>query len=147
MNYRGIYAGASAGLGLALLIVGSRTAAGQSQPPPPPTDVELVAAHDLSITISWDASPGATTYNIYRTTAAGLEATTPITTTSSTVYVDGYLSAEPIYFYQVAAVNAFGESGRTEEEASMTPPPVGTGGDVPGIPIGNSMIYYAADAL
>jgi len=29
----------------------------------------------------------------------------------------------------------------------MTPPPVGTGGDVPGIPIGNSMIYYGADAL
>jgi len=30
---------------------------------------------------------------------------------------------------------------------SQTPPPVGTGGDVPGVPRGNGMVYYAADAL
>ena len=148
MKFGTIRFGASAGLAFALLLVGSCTAAGQSQtPPPPPTDVELLAAHDLSLTISWDASPGATSYNIYRATSSGLEGTTPIANTSSTVYKDAGLGAQPIYFYQVTAVNAFGESVRTEEEASMTPPPVGTGGDVPGVPLGNGMVYYAADAL
>ena len=139
---------ASAGLALAILLSGSCAAAGQSQtPPPPPTDVELVAAPDLSITISWDASPGATSYNIYRATSSGLEGTTPIANTSNTMYEDTKLSAQPIYFYQVTAVNAIGESERTQEDASMTPPPVGTGGNVPGVPSGNSTVYYAADAL
>src|SRR5206468_6936597 len=102
MKFGTIRLGASAGLALALLLVGSCTAAGQSQtPPPPPTDAELLAAHDLSITISWDASPGATSYNIYRATSSGLEGTTPIANTSSTVYKDAGLSAQPIYFYQV----------------------------------------------
>ena len=84
MKFGTIRLGASAGLALALLLVGSCTAAGQSQAPPPPTDVELVAAHDLSITISWDASPGATSYNIYRATSSDLEGSTPIANTSST---------------------------------------------------------------
>jgi hypothetical protein len=147
MNVASIRLCASAALALALALVGSWTAAGQSQlPPPPPTDVELLASPDLSITISWDASPGATSYNVYRATSSGLEGTTPLVTTSSTAYTDASLSAEPIYFYQVTAVNAFGESARTEEEASMTPPPVPTGGDVPGVPVGNSIVHYGADA-
>jgi len=138
---------ASAGLLLALLLAGLRAATAQSQTPSPPTDVELLAARDLSITISWEASPGATGYNIYRATSSGLEGTTPIANTDSTVYKDAHLSAGPIYFYQVTAVNAAGESARTQEDASMTPPPVGTGGKVPGVPSGNSIVYYGGDAL
>src|SRR5262249_38914736 len=122
-----------AGLVSALLLAGFRAATAQSQPPSPPTDVELLAAPDLSITISWDASPGATRYNIYRATSSGLEGSTPIANTDSTVYKDAHLNAGPIYFYQVTAVNAVGESARTQEDASMTPPPVGTGGNVPGV--------------
>jgi hypothetical protein len=130
-----------------LLVVDFRAAVAQGQTPPPPTDVEVLAASDFSISISWDASPGATAYNIYRATSSGLEGTTPFATTSSTEYRDAHLSAEPIYFYQVAAVNAAGESARTDEEASMTPPPVGTGGNLLGTPSGNSTVYYARDAL
>jgi Fibronectin type III domain len=140
--------GGSAGLALVVVFLGSCAVARQSRmPPPAPTDVELVAAADLSITVTWDASPGATSYNVYRATSSGLEGITPIANTSTTEYRDTGLSADPVYFYQVTAVNTVGESERTEEEASMTPPPVGTGGDVPGIPVGNSMVYYAADAL
>src|SRR5262245_5329570 len=92
---------ASGGLALLILLLAACAAAAQSQTPPAaPTDVELVAAADLSITISWDASPGATTYNIYRATTSGLEGTTPLATTSSPVYQDTNLSSEPIYFYQ-----------------------------------------------
>ena len=146
-KYRGLRLWASAALAVALLLTGSGAATAQSQTPSPPTDMELLAARDLSITISWDASPGATSYRIYRATSSGREGTTPIATTDNTEYRDANLSAGPIYFYQVSAVNAAGESARTEEDASKTPPPVGTGGNVPGVPSGNSSVYYGKDAL
>jgi len=129
-----------------LLSVGM--AAAQTQAPPrEPSDVELLAGSDASITISWEESPGATSYNIYRATSSGLEGPTAIAHSSSTEYRDGDLSAHDIYFYQVTAVNASGESERSEEEASMTPPPVGTGGNVAGLAMGSSTVYYASDAL
>jgi hypothetical protein len=109
--------------------------------------VELRAGRDASITISWDASAGATSYNIYRGTSSGLAGSTPIANTTATTYEDRNLSAEPIYFYQVTALNAAGESARTREDASKTPPPVGTGGNVPGVPSGNDMVYYGQDSL
>jgi hypothetical protein len=147
MRHRGIGAAATcAVLGLWLVASGG-TFAQMQVLPPPPTDVELVAGGDASITISWDASFGATSYNIYRGTSSGLEGATPIANTSTTTYRDGNLSAEPIYFYQVTALNAAGESARTKEDASKTPPPVGTGGNVPGVPSGNDLVYYGQDAL
>jgi chitodextrinase len=115
--------------------------------PAPPADEELHANADSSITISWPASPDATSYRIYRGTAAGGEGSTPIATTTDTTYVDRGLSPTPIYFYQITAVNASGESARTDEDASKTPPPVGTGGNVAGTPVGNGTVYYCKDAL
>jgi hypothetical protein len=132
---------------LGLLLMGTDAGLAQTQVPPPPTDVELLAGSDSSISISWDASPGATSYNVYRGTSPGLEDSSPIANTTSTTYTDGNLSAEPIYFYQVTALNAAGESARTREDASKTPPPVGTGGNVAGVPSGNGMVYYGQDAL
>jgi hypothetical protein len=43
-------------------------------------------------------------------------------------------------------MNACGESARSPEDASKTPPPVPTGGNKPGVPSGNSEIYYCKDA-
>jgi len=114
--------------------------------PATPEDLELHANADSSITLSWTASPGATGYRIYRGTASGGEGNTPIATTSATTYVDKNLSSTPIYFYQLTAVNASGESARTDEDASKTPPPVSTGGDVAGTPAGAGMVYYCKDA-
>ena len=112
-----------------------------------PTDVELLAGSDSSITITWSASPGATSYRIYRGTSAGGEGNTPIASTTGTSYKDSNLSATPVYFYQITAVNSAGESARTAEDASKTPPPVGTGGGIAGVPSGNGQVYYAKDAL
>jgi fibronectin type 3 domain-containing protein len=113
----------------------------------PPDDLELHAGSDLSITLSWEASAGATSYRIYRGTGAGGEGGTPVATTTGTSYRDANLSATLIYFYQVSAVNSAGESARTAEDASKTPPPVGTGGNVAGVPAGSGKVYYAKDAL
>ncbi|HEU5332291.1 MAG TPA: fibronectin type III domain-containing protein [Actinocrinis sp.] len=115
--------------------------------PATPTGEELAANADSSITLSWNASPGATGYNIYRGTSAGGEGAAPIASTAGTTYTDSHLSSTPIYFYQVTAVNSSGESGRTAEDASKTPPPIGTGGNVPGVASGNSLVFYGKDAL
>ncbi|MEN3304367.1 MAG: hypothetical protein V7603_569 [Micromonosporaceae bacterium] len=140
-------------LGLAILGLGVSAAGAQTLTPAaalavpaPPADLELHANADSSITISWPASPAATSYRIYRGTAAGGEGTTPIATTTGTTYTDRNLSPTPIYFYQLTAVNAAGESARTDEDASKTPPPASTGGGVPGTPVGNGMVYYCKDA-
>jgi fibronectin type 3 domain-containing protein len=120
--------------------------------PATPEDLELTAGADVSISLEWAASPGATSYRIYRGTASGAEGNTPIATVNSTStgtvsYKDANLSPTPIYFYQVSAVNSAGESARTAEDASKTPPPVGTGGNVAGVQSGNSLIFYCKDAL
>jgi fibronectin type 3 domain-containing protein len=115
-------------------------------PPATPAGEELSAGSDSSITITWPASAGATSYNIYRGTTSGGEGTTPVASTTATTYKDANLSPTPIYFYQITAVNAAGESGRTDEDASKTPPPLSTGGDIPGVASGAGMVYYGKDA-
>lgn len=114
--------------------------------PAAPAELELHANADSSITITWDPSPGATSYRLYRGTAAGGEGSTPIATITGTSYVDRNLSPTPTYFYQLSAVNATGESARTDEDASKTPPPLSTGGQVAGTPVGPGLVFYCADA-
>jgi chitodextrinase len=136
---------------VALLVMLSQgvvaTAAHAVDVPAAPDEIELHANADTSITISWDAVPGATSYRLYRGTAAGAEGTTPIATITGGSYTDTGLSPTPTYFYQLSAVNSAGESARTDEDASKTPPPIGTGGNVAGVTLGAGKVYYAEDAL
>lgn len=115
--------------------------------PAPPTDLELHANADVSITVTWSASVGATRYHIYRGIKSGAEGKVPIASTDGTTHRDPHLSTTPIYFYKVTAVNSCGESARSAEEASKTPPPIGTGGNTPGVLSGRGWIYYCKDAL
>jgi hypothetical protein len=144
MAFRPIVVAASALLAVASIGFGVTPA---QAAPAAPTEVELQAGSDSSITISWAASAGATGYRIYRGTAAGAEASTPIASTAGTTYTDPHLSSTPIYFYQVTAVSAGVESARSAESASKTPPPIGTGGNLAGTPSGNGKVYYCKDAL
>lgn len=115
--------------------------------PAVPTDLELTANADVSITVTWSASAGATSYNIYRGTKSGGEGKTPIASRTGTSYRDKHLSTKPVYFYRLTAVNSCGESARSAEEASKTPPPIGTGGNKPGVRSGQGWVYYCEDAL
>jgi fibronectin type 3 domain-containing protein len=115
--------------------------------PVPPANDELTANPDGSITIVLVGSAGATSYNIYRGTASGGEAATPVANTTSVLYTDKALSANTDYFYEFTAVNACGESARSAEDASKTTPPAPTGGSVAGVASGNSEIYYGENAM
>src|SRR5262245_2039011 len=134
---------------LILIVLGFPTVPAAALPPAPPTPgyIDLQANADSSITVHWPASPGATSHNIYRATTSGGQGNTPIASTTATEHRDSNLSSTPVYFYQVSAVNSGGESARTAEHASKTPPPIGTGGNVPGVTVGNGKVYYCKDAL
>jgi len=138
---------------LALALLGSLCAAAGFQltafaatAPPTPANLDLKAGTDSSITLTWSASAGATGYDIYRGTSSGGEGSAPYATTTSTTFRDAGLSGTPTYFYEVSAVSSAGQSARTSEDASKTPPPAITGGSVAGVASGSSLVFYAEDA-
>jgi hypothetical protein len=78
------------------------------------------------IALSWTGSSGATGYNIYRSTSSGGEGSTPYKTgVTGTSWTDTGLTNGTTYYYQVSAVNAVGESGKSTE-ASAADGPAGT---------------------
>ena len=116
-------------------------------PPPQPLGLNDQSNANNSITLTWDPTPGATSYHLYRGTSSGGEGATPIATTTSPIYTDTNLSSTTVYYYEVTAVNSAGESPRSAEDVSKPTPPVGTGGSTPGVASGNSLVFYGKDAL
>ena len=98
--------------------------------PSAPTGLTATAGN-ASVALSWTASTGTTSYNVYRGTTSGGESTTPIASGNcATSYTDTSVTNGTKYFYKVAAVNAGGTSALSAE-ASATPEP-----GVPSAPIG-----------
>src|SRR5208283_645668 len=93
-----------------------------TQAPIAPTGLTATAGN-ASVKLSWTASAGATSYNVYRGTTAGGESTTALATgITATSYTDTTASNGTIYYYKVAAVNAGGTSPLSSE-VSATPEP------------------------
>ncbi|MGO8672197.1 MAG: beta strand repeat-containing protein, partial [Capsulimonadaceae bacterium] len=90
--------------------------------PPPPAPTSLTAAAGLGqVSLQWAATPEATSYNVYRGTARGVESTTAVATgITTTAYTDSGLTNGVTYFYKVAAANEGGTSAQSSE-ASATP--------------------------
>jgi len=75
------------------------------------------------VMLSWSASSGASSYNVYRGAAASTESVTPIATGVTTAsYTDGGLTNGTPYFYKVAAVNGGGTSSLSNETSAMPEP-------------------------
>jgi fibronectin type 3 domain-containing protein len=88
--------------------------------PAVPTGLAATAG-DAKVTLTWSASTGATSYNVYCGTTAGGEAATPIATgLTSASYINTGLTNGTTYYYKVAAVNAAGTSALSTE-ANATP--------------------------
>ncbi|MBI4566775.1 MAG: hypothetical protein HY719_00095 [Planctomycetes bacterium] len=112
----------------------SATPAAGGAPPTAPTALTATPGNGR-VDLSWTASAGATTYNVYRATAASVPITgTPLGVVSApvTTYADTTVTNGTTYFYVVTAVNASGQSAASNEvSAAPTPgtgaPPAPTG--------------------
>jgi fibronectin type 3 domain-containing protein len=101
-----------------------------AQPAPATPTGLAAAAGNAQITLTWNASAGATTYHVKRSTTSGSE--TQISAPASNSFTDTGLTNGTKYFYVVSAVNAGGESANSSEvsatpTAPAAPPPTPTG--------------------
>jgi GH35 family endo-1,4-beta-xylanase len=87
-------------------------------PPPAPTGLTAVAGN-AQVQLSWNASTGATGYNVKRATTSGGPFTTVGTATTPSFTNTG-LTNGTTFFYVVSATNANGESANSNQ-ASATP--------------------------
>ena len=90
-----------------------------------------VSATNAQNVLTWTApsSGTATSYNLYRSTSAGTEGSTPYQTgLTGTTYTDTGLTNGTTYYYTLAAVNANGESAASNEASGgpNAPPSVPT---------------------
>ena len=88
-------------------------------PPPAPTGLAATPG-DNRVDLSWNASSGATSYNVKRATVSGGPYTPIATDVATTSFADTTAVNGTTYYYVVGAVNAAGESPNSNQ-ASATP--------------------------
>jgi hypothetical protein len=85
-------------------------------------------SNDAGLRISWNAVPGASTYNVYRGSAKyGIYATKVASNIESTIFDDMDVNLDTVgnaYFYQIAAVNTAGEGSRSTGRGITVPNPL-----------------------
>jgi hypothetical protein len=87
--------------------------------PAPPTGLAAVAGNNR-VDLSWNASSGATSYNVKRATSSGGPYAALATGLTTTTFADTTAVNGTTYFYVVSAANALGESPNSSE-VSATP--------------------------
>jgi hypothetical protein len=92
---------------------------GPARPSVPLTLIALPACGEVSLT--WSASPLATSYNVKRSTTNGGPYTV-VGTSSSPSYADYSVLEGMTYYYVVSGVNAAGESGNSAPASASVPP-------------------------
>jgi fibronectin type 3 domain-containing protein len=96
----------------------SATATAARQAPVLPTSPTGVTATGITggIALSWSAGANDTTYNVYRSTSAGSEGSTPYATgITTTSFTDTQVTVGQTYYYTVAGVNGNGTSAASAE--------------------------------
>ena len=99
----------------------SLSASGSAPAQPSGLSIPSVTYYDL--TLSWvDNSDDESGFEIQRSTTSGSGFATIHTTTSNvTTYLDETVLPETEYFYQIRAINSYGESDYTSEVSATTP--------------------------
>lgn len=85
----------------------------QQAPPPTPAGVAATPGNQ-QVALTWNASAGATSYNVSRSTTSG-SGYAALASTSSTNYTDTAVTNGTTYFYVVSATNSAGTSGNSTE--------------------------------
>src|SRR5262245_49819083 len=102
---------------------------GGGSPPPAPTGLTAIPGN-AQVTLNWNASSGAASYNVKRSTTNGGPYTTIATGVTATNFTNTQLVNGTTYFYVVSAVNSAGESGNSNQASATplgNPPPAPTG--------------------
>jgi chitodextrinase len=84
--------------------------------PSAPSGISALATSPTTVSVSWNASAGATGYRLYRDVWS-------VGTTAGTSLVDSGLFANTTYSYSVAAYNSLGESAKSSGIQVRTPSP------------------------
>jgi len=94
--------------------------------PPAPTNLQAVSAQGSAvINLSWNASPTATSYMIFKSTSPGGEGTTPLATVTGTTYQDTAVMFGTRYYYVVQPMSYSGcVIGPVSNEVSCAPNPI-----------------------
>ena len=101
---------------------------GNGNPPAAPGGI-VSTSGDAQVSLSWNASAGATSYHVKRSTTAGGPYTT-VGSPTGTSYTDTGVTNGSTYYYVVSAVNDHGESGNSGEvkgQPTSAPPAAPTG--------------------
>lgn len=74
-----------------------------------------------SVTLTWNASPNATSYNVYRGTTSGGPYVKEASGVVDTTYTDVQVTHNQTLYYVTTAVNGSNESGYSGETAAVIP--------------------------
>ena len=129
-------------------IASAKTEADQPTPTVPavPTGLTATAAGKDTINLSWTAVMNATGYNIYRQTSTGAYEQINTTTVSGISYIDTGLTADTTYSYKITAINAAGESVKSDIASAKTEADQSTP-TVPAAPTGLTSTAAGTDTI
>jgi hypothetical protein len=103
---------------------GSSGGGGGQQPQPPAVPTGLTATGgNQQVALSWNASSGATSYNVGRATTTGGPYPT-ISSPTTTSFTDSAVTNGTPYYYVVSAVNPAGESANSSQVSATPSGPV-----------------------
>ncbi len=91
----------------------------------PPTGLTATAGN-AQVTLSWTATTGATSYNIFRSTIRDAEGDAAMCSAAGTTYIDTGLTDGLEYYYKVASASANGTSLESVEVSTTLIPAVPT---------------------
>ena len=95
--------------------------------PDAPTGLLASTLSSNSIGLTWTASPGATGYKVYRSTAPAGPFTTSVGTPTVPSFTNTGLTPNTVYYYEISAVDAGGESVLSSPANTITAPTIPTG--------------------
>ena len=89
---------------------------------PAPTNLHLTNEGNATVSLAWDAVPGATGYNLYRSYVSGggwVKVNTSLLTATS--YIDSGLQNARTYYYVVTSLDAAGNESRYSNQVNALP--------------------------